>query len=414
MCSLLCSNHSNRANRAFTLVELLVVVAIIGMLIALLLPAVQAAREAARRMTCSNALKQFSLALHNYHDVYDTFPPGNEMVVYREGTTLRSWPAYSPFFTLMPFYENSAAYSTGTTDSRFAGRDPEGGDFWGRAFPFLGCPSDTAFMTTDGRNSYVYSVGDWADSNILERDGAARPWQSVNTRGPFVRAPFCNGGGNRHPGMNDNEDWKATHDVIKGARSLASLSDGTSNTVVFSERATSSNRNTIRGGYLIGAGGNPNGVPNNQHPGVFFTDTANHFIYPNKCYGYKQGNAYSVPIASHANEWNRVWVRDHFGTRWADGRGPATFSTCLPPNSPSCWGPGGVNYDGRTLVSASSYHSNGVNVSLGDGSVRFVVDSINWSTSTMNDDVACVTSGPSPFGVWGALGTINGGESTSL
>lgn len=104
--------QSTRGRPGFTLVELLVVIAIIGILVALLLPAVQAAREAARRMQCSNNLKQLSLALHNYHDTYKTF-------VYRSGGTCCSSVGglqnsnrarLSGFVPLLPFYEQGPLY----------------------------------------------------------------------------------------------------------------------------------------------------------------------------------------------------------------------------------------------------------------------------------------------------------------
>ena len=91
--------------RAFTLVELLVVIAIIGVLVALLLPAVQQAREAARRMSCTNNLKQIGIALHNHHDVKLNFPPGG-MQSGANGT-----PCYTTWtIEILPFMEQQAIF----------------------------------------------------------------------------------------------------------------------------------------------------------------------------------------------------------------------------------------------------------------------------------------------------------------
>ena len=107
---------SRPRGRGFTLVELLVVIAIIGILIALLLPAVQAAREAARRTQCTNNLKQLGLALHNYADVHKIFPPGGLEYGWQTSSTLGAEPAdklvhnLNGLVLLLPFIEQTALY----------------------------------------------------------------------------------------------------------------------------------------------------------------------------------------------------------------------------------------------------------------------------------------------------------------
>ncbi len=152
-----------RHRRAFTLVELLVVIAIIGILVALLLPAVQAAREAARRMQCTNNLKQIGVALHNYHDVHKSLPALN---VYRShGLSGEPLPYHHTVFTkILPFIEQQPLYSS--IDHRFgswnlATNAPM--PFATTRIPAFECPSDSgldkAFRKGAAPTSYSANGG---------------------------------------------------------------------------------------------------------------------------------------------------------------------------------------------------------------------------------------------------------------
>src|SRR5262245_39479869 len=141
---------------AFTLVELLVVIAIIGVLVALLLPAVQAAREAARRMSCSNNLKQLGLGLHTYHDTYNTLP--SRMTGPSWSTTPASSPPprHSVFVMLLPYLEQGNRYTQINSMRLYAWHGDINSGYVGK-IPALICPADGLFSPTGTDRSAMYS-----------------------------------------------------------------------------------------------------------------------------------------------------------------------------------------------------------------------------------------------------------------
>jgi hypothetical protein len=178
---------------------------------------------------------------------------------------------------------------------------------------------------------------------------------------------------------------------------MASITDGTSNTAVFSEKAIggAAGIRKLRGGIALVSGNPLNAAP---------TSAASCSVAA--CLAARSGDEFSSAV-SNANLQSSIYV----GRMWLTGTPTRTgFSTIIPPNGSSC-GNSASSESSRAIATATSYHPGGVQVGLGDGSVRFISETINAATSGGVD--FCVTSGISPFGVWGALGSMNGGESTS-
>lgn len=312
------SHRTLRAHRAFTLVELLVVIAIIGILVALLLPAVQAAREAARRMSCGNNLKQIGLALHNYHDTYKAFPPS---ALIPNGATADS---FSPQARLLSFLEQenlqdlinwNASYATQPVVTRQ------------RIATYI-CPSE---------------VGD------RERpDGALTHYPltyGMNFGSWFVFDPRSRSGGNGIAYPN-------------GRVNFASVIDGTSNTLAFAE--------VKAWAPYLRDGGTPNGL------GVPIPTTPAQVVGFGGSFKANSGHTEWVDGRTHQSGFTGTFPPN---TKFIYPSGGKDYDVDFNSSREGKT----TNQTTYAVVTSRSYHPGGAQVGLVDGSVRFAAETVDLS-----------------------------------
>ncbi|QDT15181.1 DUF1559 domain-containing protein [Alienimonas californiensis] len=366
----------------FTLIELLVVIAIIAILVSLLLPAVQQAREAARRSQCQNNLKQIGLAFHNYHSTYKVFPAASGGT---SGPGSNNEGFVSAFPRLAPYLDQTALWNQmskplttynadGSVNQTYPAFGPWPEPGGGHGYPpylyqmsVLLCPSDSTVPTGHADSNYAMCYGD---------NGLAF---STNQSEAIQRSRGMSVG---HWGR----DYKAVHSSFADAR------DGTTTTILFGEIGRTE-RYRWKGGVgrvasLPQSGG---GYENPQQyclDDVNVNDPANPGFYP------RTGN---TPDDDRGKS---------YATSYADVTG---FHTIVPPNGPSCADSGFYDRRGRGMYSAGSYHNGIVQVGMVDGSVQSISETVDTGNLTATNPVA----GQSPYGVWGALGTKDGGETNT-
>ncbi|MBQ9812704.1 MAG: DUF1559 domain-containing protein [Thermoguttaceae bacterium] len=333
-----------KTSKGFTLVELLVVIAIIGILIGLLLPAVQAAREAARRMQCMNNLKQCVLAMQNYQDAHKVFPVGS----WCGGG---GWEDHTWAVPLLPFIEQGTLYSKIPKPNYVAWESNNSPIFSGLRIGTYSCPSDTENWRKNDSEGWalhnyvvcVGNVGTAVGAQGIANDNSG--WRKSLTYGSRTvwgkEAIFCQSGERASKDYGSGIKYKC--------QKIASIKDGLSNTMSMSEVVT------------------VNIDDDRNHAGK--CDERGNLWY---CYG----SVYSAFFAPNSSELDYV---------------------CSDPGNTvdAEYAPGtDAALDHTRIITARSNHSGGVNVGMGDGSVRFVSSTIDLN-------------------VWGAMATSNGREAVS-
>ncbi|MGL4595805.1 MAG: DUF1559 domain-containing protein [Thermoguttaceae bacterium] len=373
-------NQFSKLLRAFTLVELLVVIAIIGVLIALLLPAVQAAREAARRSGCTNKIRQFAIATHNYHDTNKSLPAGsNGNGASVAGHANGGWggEAWSAHTGLLPFMEQNAVYDSLTT--------------YYRTYTANAAPTNMASTDATEAN-FAASVRSTISSFLCDSDGFA--WRKLPTE--YARTNYVMSSGDNSQKYRDKQGIPRGPFGAYHWFGLEAISDGTSNTILWGERAAcmTANQNKVIGGGIAVynfSGTTGGGWDTLQNAAMKIED----------CLALKKSEGqYDSTITTYRTEG---------GSRWYCSWTAWTYcNTILPPNSPSC-----VSRSDQAdpmITPPTSFHPGGVNMAFADASASFISDTINYGTLPGK---ICPWTGPSPFGVWGALGTKDGGENAA-
>lgn len=320
------------ASRGFTLIELLVVIAIIGILVGLLLPAVQSAREAARRMSCSNNMKQIALATHNYESAFKKIP------------AMTGSSSYSVQARILPQLEQAGLTELIDFDQPLllgpawmARFNPALRDSVETVVPTFLCPSDIGdrtFPTTfsdglagrSGGLSYMFSYGSGTDTHYDDRY--------------------------RTDGMVWTNSWAGFRDCL----------DGTSNTVLLAE--------TVLGDQSSGL---MEPTPNGPHRRIANWGGTTGNIAPNPGF-IEAGTLISNPDLTTVFPAKIVSYRGNRGESWIRGVPYATvINGYMTPNSPIP----DIGIHGRGFYSSRSYHPGGTMHAMLDGSVHLLTDSID-------------------------------------